>query len=234
MHIPEGYLSPATCATFGAVMLPVWYKAGQMVKRTVDVAQIPFMAMAAVFSFLIMMFNIPIPDGTTGHAVGAVLIAVTLGPWTATIAVSVALLIQALLFGDGGVLAFGANAFNMAFVMPFVGYYVYRAIAQNAPLTSTRRIFAAAIAGYVAINVAALMAAIEFGIQPIFFVGEDGMPLYGPYGLNVAIPAMMTAHLLVAGFVEAAVTALALKFVLKTSPEFVNVGTVTDVKGVAQ
>lgn len=231
MHIPEGYLSPSTCATFGAVMIPVWYKAGKMVKRTVDVAQIPFMAMAAVFSFLIMMFNIPVPDGTTAHAVGAVLIAITLGPWTATIAVSVALFIQALIFGDGGVLAFGANAFNMAFVMPFTGYYIYQLIAKDAPLTSTRRMIAAGIAGYVAINLAALVAAIEFGIQPMLFVGEDGLPLYGPYSLRVAIPAMMTAHLLVAGFVEGAVTALALKFVFKTSPELVNAQIVSEVKG---
>jgi len=232
MHIPEGYLSPSTCATFGAVMIPVWYKAGQMIKRTVDVAQIPFMAMSAVFSFLIMMFNVPIPDGTTAHAVGAVLIAITLGPWTATIAVSVALFIQALVFGDGGVLAFGANAFNMAFVMPFTGYYIYQLIAKNAPITSTRRVIAAGIAGYVAINLAALVAATEFGIQPMLFVGEDGLPLYGPYSLSVAIPAMMTAHLLVAGFVEGAVTALALKFVVKTSPEFVNAQIVSEVKGV--
>jgi len=230
MHIPEGYLSPSTCAALGAVMVPVWYKAGQMVKRTVDVAQIPFMAMAAVFSFLIMMFNVPIPDGTTAHAVGAVLIAITLGPWTATIAVSVALFIQALIFGDGGVLAFGANAFNMALVMPFTGYYLYRLIAQDSPLTSTRRLIAAGVAGYVAINLAALVASIEFGIQPLLFVGEDGLPLYGPYGLSIAVPAMMSAHLLVAGFVEAIVTAVALKFVFKTSPELVNVGVASEVR----
>lgn len=222
MHIPEGYLSPSTCATLGVVMLPVWYKAGKMVKQTVDVAQIPFMAMAAVFSFLIMMFNVPIPDGTTAHAVGAVLIAITLGPWTAVIAVSVALFIQALVFGDGGVLAFGANAFNMAFVMPFTGYYIYRMIAKDAPLTSTRRIIAAGIAGYVGLNLAALVASIEIGIQPMLFVGENGLPLYGPYSFNVAVPAMMGAHLLVAGFVDGIVTALALKFVFRTSPEIIN------------
>ena len=68
-----------------------------------------------------MMFNVPVPDGTTAHAVGAVLVAVLLGPWAAVIAVSVALAIQALFFGDGGVLAFGANCFNMAVVMPLVG-----------------------------------------------------------------------------------------------------------------
>src|SRR5882672_1475186 len=99
-------------------------------------------AVGAAFSFLVMMFNIPVPDGTTAHAVGAVLIAVVLGPWAAVIAVSIALMIQALFFGDGGVLAYGANAFNMAFVMPMVGYTFYWALCRNVSLTSPRRPFA--------------------------------------------------------------------------------------------
>lgn len=218
MHIPDGYLSPSTCVTLGAVMLPVWYKASRVVKKTLDMAKIPFLALGAVFAFLIMMFNVPIPGGTTAHAVGSVLLAVTLGPWAAVICVSVALLIQALLFGDGGILAFGANTFNMGLVMSFVGYYTYKLVAQNAPLHSLRRIIAGAVGGYVGLNAAAFCAAVEFGIQPLFFVSPDGTPLYSPYGLEVSIPAMMSAHLLV-GLVEAVITAVALKFILRTSPE---------------
>jgi len=71
-----------------------------------------------------MMFNVPIPGGTTGHAVGGVLAAILLGPWGACIVITVALVIQALLFGDGGITAIGANCFNMAFVLPFAGYYI--------------------------------------------------------------------------------------------------------------
>ncbi|MEN6567790.1 MAG: cobalt transporter CbiM [Veillonellales bacterium] len=221
MHIPDGYLSPSTCLTLGAVMLPVWYRASAVVKKSLDVARIPFMAMGAVFAFLIMMFNVPIPDGTTAHAVGSVLIAIVLGPWAAVVAVSVALFIQALVFGDGGMLAFGVNAFNMAVIMPFTGYYMYRLVAGRATGGSLRAVVAAGIGGYVGLNLAALAAAIEFGIQPLLFTAADGTPLYCPYGLSVAIPAMMTAHLLVAGFVEAAVTALVVKYVWKTAPEVV-------------
>jgi len=222
MHIPDGYLSPSTCLTLGTVMLPVWYRASVVVKKHLDLAQIPFMAMGAVFAFLIMMFNIPIPDGTTAHAVGGVLIAIALGPWAAVIAVSVALFIQALVFGDGGILAFGANAFNMAFVLPFTGYYTYQLLVGKSVAGSARSLMAAAVGGYVGINLAALVAAIEFGIQPLLFVAADGTPLYSPYGLSVAIPAMMMAHLFVAGFVEGAVTALVLKFAWRTSPELVR------------
>src|SRR2546423_3226731 len=113
-----------------------------------------------------MISNLPIPDGTTAHAIGGVLIAVVLGPWAAVIAVSIALLIQALFFGDGGILAYGANVFNMAFVMPMVGYAVYRMVARSAPLTSSRQGLAAGIAGYAGLNAAALCAAVEFGLQP--------------------------------------------------------------------
>lgn len=219
MHIPDGYLSPSTCLTLGGAMLPVWYRASVAVKKNLDLARVPFMAMGAVFAFLIMMFNIPVPDGTSAHAVGGVLLAVTLGPWAAVIATSVALLIQALLFGDGGILAFGANAFNMAFLLPFSGYFVYRLVAGKALVGSSRQIFAAGMAGYVGLNVAALATAIEFGVQPLLFIAPDGTPLYCPYGLEVAVPAMMLAHLTVAGVVEGVVTALALKFIAKLSPE---------------
>ncbi|MBU2700333.1 cobalt/nickel transport system permease protein [Sporomusaceae bacterium BoRhaA] len=160
-----------------------------------------------------MMFNVPIPDGTTAHAIGATLIAIILGPWSAVITMSVALVIQAIVFGDGGILAIGANTFNMAFVAPFVGYYVYRFISKNALPGSKRQIMAGAVAAYIAINIAALAASIEFGIQPLLFTEPDGTPLYCPYGLSVAVPAMLLAHLTVAGFVEGIVTAAALKFI---------------------
>jgi cobalt/nickel transport system permease protein len=187
-------------------MVPVWSTAARRARKVVRSRYAPLMAVGAAYSFLVMMFNLPIPDGTTAHAVGAVLIAILLGPWAATISVSVALLIQALFFGDGGVLAFGANAFNMAFVMPFVGYGVYRLLTSNTSLTSSRRAMAAGVAAYVGLNAGALVAAIEFGLQPTLFHAPDGTPLYAPFDLSQTIPAMALAHLTVAGFVEFALT----------------------------
>jgi len=147
MHIPDGYLSPQTCAVAYAAAVPTWVVASRKVGKVVRTRNVPLLAMFAALSFLIMMFNIPIPDGTSAHAVGAVVVAVVLGPWAAVIAVSVALLFQALLFGDGGVLAYGANVLNMAIVLPFVGLAVYRAVAGRSPLTSRRRVIAAATSG---------------------------------------------------------------------------------------
>ena len=208
MHIPDGYLSPSTCAAFYGASVPVWVTAGRRVKKVVKSRYVPLVAIGAAYSFLVMMFNVPIPDGTTAHAVGAVLIAVLLGPWAAVIAVSIALLIQALFFGDGGVLAYGANVFNMAVVMPFVGYGVYRAVVhRNHALTSPRRPLGAAIGAYVGLNAAALCTAVEFGLQPELFHSADGTPLYAPFHLSQTIPAMLFAHLLVAGVVDAVLTA---------------------------
>ena len=206
MHIPDGYLSPSTCAVMAAGALPFWVIALQRVKKLLHTRLVPLLSVFAAFSFVIMMFNLPLPGGTTGHAVGMGVATVVLGPWASIVAISVALLIQALLFGDGGITAFGANSFNMAIVGSLVAYAVYRAIAGRAALDSPRRVWAAALAGYVAINVAALCAAIEFGIQPELFKDATGAPLYSPYPLHIAIPAMMIGHLTIAGFAEAIVS----------------------------
>ncbi len=98
------------------------------------------------------------------------------------LAVSVAIIIQALFFGDGGITAIGANCFNMAIVGALVAYVVYRLIAARSPIVSLRRVMAAGLAGYAAINVSALLAAIEFGIQPLLYHDAAGAPLYCPYG----------------------------------------------------
>ena len=221
MHIPDNYLSPQTCAVMGGLMLPVWVIAVKKVKSEVTAKKMPILGISAALSFLIMMFNIPLPGGTTGHAVGAALVAILLGPWPAVIAVSTALLIQALLFGDGGVLAFGANCFNMAFVMPFTGYLIYiliTRIAQN----EKWKYPAAFLAGYLSINIAAFCAAVEFGIQPFFFKDAAGFPLYCPYPLSATIPAMMIPHLLAAGFLDALITAGVLAFISRVSPELIH------------
>ena len=223
MHIPENYLSPSTCAVMGAAMLPVWYMAVARVRKQVPAEKMPLLGIAAAFSFLGMMFNIPLPGGTTGHAVGGTLIAILFGPWAACLAVSVALFIQALFFGDGGILAFGANCFNMAFVLPFAGYAVYRLLRQK--LTSARgNLIAAGAGAYVGINLAALCAAIEFGVQPLLFTDAAGHALYCPYPLWISVPAMMAGHLTLFGLAEIVFTSGVLAYVQRTSPELLRAG----------
>ncbi|MCL2423840.1 MAG: energy-coupling factor ABC transporter permease, partial [Micrococcales bacterium] len=105
MHVPDGYVSPQTCVVALAATVPFWVVATRKVSDVVKTKDVPLLAMFSALSFLIMMFNIPLPGGTSAHAVGAVVVAIVLGPWAAVVAVSVALALQALVFGDGGVLA---------------------------------------------------------------------------------------------------------------------------------
>ena len=219
MHIPENYLSPSTCAVATVAMVPVWAAAVRHVREEVPREKIPLIGMAAAFSFLAMMFNIPLPGGTTGHAVCGPLIAILFGPWSAVLAISIALAIQAVFFGDGGILALGANCFNMAFVLPFVGYAIYRAISER--IDGERgELIGAGIGSYVGLNIAALLCAIEFGIQPLLFHDASGAALYCPYPVSVSVPAMMLGHLTVAGLAEAGFTVGILSFLHGTAPDF--------------
>ena len=133
MHIPENYLSPSTCGVLAVAMAPIWYISIQKVKEKIPAEKLPLLGIAAAFSFVAMMFNIPLPGGTTGHAVGGTLAAIMLGPWGACLAISTTLLVQALFFGDGGILALGANCFNMAFVLPMAGYGLYQILRKHLP-----------------------------------------------------------------------------------------------------
>ncbi|MCR5667069.1 MAG: cobalt transporter CbiM [Eubacterium sp.] len=218
MHIPENYLSPATCAVMTAAMVPIWTNAVRKVKTEVTKSKMPLLGVGAAFSFVGMMFNVPMPGGTTGHAVGGTLIALMLGPNAACIAVTIALLIQALLFGDGGILAFGANCFNMAFILPYLGYAIYRLLSKRIQSEKGKYV-AAGIGAYAGINAAALCAAIEFGIQPLLFTNEQGQALYCPYDLSISIPAMLGGHLTVFGIVEIIFTVAIFAFVKKMAPD---------------
>ena len=217
MHIPDGYLGPQTYVVLDVVMIPIWVIAARKVKRTLKAKQIPLMALGAAFSFVVMMFNVPVIGGSTGHAVGATLIAIILGPWAAVIAISIALFIQAGLFGDGGITAIGANCFNMAVVAPFVGYYLFRLVAGDEP-SSGRRVLASGVAAYVALVAASIVAGFMFGIQPYLAHTASGQALYAPYKLGVAVPAMALEHLLFFGWVEAIVTMGVVAALAKSEP----------------
>lgn len=218
MHIPDGYLSPQTDALLGLASVLGLSVGARKASQSVRAKDVPLLAIGAAFSFTIMMFNVPIPDGTTAHAVGGSLLAVLLGPWAAMLSISIALVIQAVFFGDGGILALGANIFNMGIVLPFVSYFVYKFIAAKSPVGSKRRLIASALAGYIGITAAAVMAGIEFGLQPVLFHSPSGVPLYCPYGLGQALPAMLFAHLTVAGPIEGVVTALVLRYLQRSNP----------------
>ena len=220
MHIPDNYLSPSTCATLFVAMTPIWYYSIRKINKTLSADKIPLIGIGGAFAFILMMFNLPIPDGTTAHAVGGTLIALLLGPYAACIAISVALFIQAIIFGDGGILSFGANCFNIAFILPFTGFFIYKILNKIhlSPFYHKCTIF---LSAYISINLAAFFTALELGIQPLLFVDNLGQPLYCPYPLWISIPAMSLSHLTIAGIAEGLFTLSLYLFILKTSPNII-------------
>lgn len=216
MHIPDGYLGPATYGGLWAAMVPIWIYTSKKVKKNLEAAEVPFLAMASVFSLIAMVFAVPLPGGTSGHLNGSTLIAILLGPWPAVMAISVALTLQALLFGEGGITALGANCFNIAFLGSIVGYGLYRMMTAWAFFPKA---LAAGIASYLSLNLSGLVTAIELGLQPMIHPAQSS---YFPFPLKVSLPAVMIPHLTILGLIEATLTFLILTILLKTQPDLLK------------
>jgi cobalt/nickel transport system permease protein len=198
MHIPDGYLSPETVLVSYAVTIPLWIYGFKKLKQTLNEETMPLIGGLSALSFIIMMFNIPIPGGTSGHAVGASLIAILFNPWIGFISVSLVLLIQSIIFGDGGISALAINSLGMGFIGSFIGYYTFISLKNIK--------FAPFIAGWLGIVTTSLFIAIVLGIQP--FWSENGKPLYFPFGLETTITALVGSHMLFFGVVEGIFTQL--------------------------
>ncbi len=206
MHIPDGYLSPITCIATYAAALPLWVIAFKKLKEELNETTLPLIASLSALSFIIMMFNIPIPGGTSGHAVGASLIAILFGPWVASVCISLVLLIQALVFGDGGITTFGANALVMAFAASFSSYCIFNIFKQKA--------FASFFCGWVGVVCASIILSLFLGVQPLI-ASADGQPLYFPFDFALTFPAVVGSHVLFFGVVEGIFTAIAYRYIVK-------------------
>lgn len=222
MHIPDAYLSPATDALAYAIMVPLWVVGGKKTAKSLTSRQVPLLSIGSAFCFAIQMINVPAPGGTTAHALGASMLAILVGPWVALLGMTLTLAIQAVLFGDGGILSLGANCFDMAFVACFTGYGLFRLISSGASGGSKRWLIASAIGAYGGTVLASLSTGVLLGIQPVVAHDLTGHALYCPFGLAITVPAMVGTHLLVAGPVEAMITLSALAYVWRAFPEIIQ------------
>ncbi len=215
MHIPDGYLSPETYITSYAVGIPLFIYGIKKLKENLSEETIPFISTLTALSFLIMMINIPIPGGTSGHAIGTTSIAILFNPWVAFVSVSLVLLIQALLFGDGGITTWAVESIAMGFVSAFVGFYSFKIFKKF--LNESFSLF---ICGWISIVSASLVVSIVLGIQPYFFHDEQGKPLFFPFDLKITVPAIVGSHMLYFGVVEGIYTVLVVKFIEKIKSSF--------------
>ena len=193
MHIPDGFIAPQMYLPLYAVVVPAWAFALRRVRRDLDERGIPLLAVVTALAFILSMIAIPLPGGTTVHATGIGLLAVLFGVWTAFVSLSLVFLMQALLFGDGGITALPINALAMGLVGSATAFWVFRLLRGY---NETLAVFLAAA---LAVLVAASLVALALGVQPLIAQRADGTPLFFPFGLAITLPAVLLPHLVVAG-----------------------------------
>lgn len=205
MHIPDGFLNTATCiATWAASAGGVTY-AVRRVKQELQERQVPLIGVTAAFIFAAQMMNFAVAGGTSGHLLGGALAAILLGPWAGMLALTSVLAVQALLFQDGGLLALGANVFNMAVVGVLLGWGIYVALKRILGGKTWATMVSGFAAAWVSVVVASLVAAVELAVS-------------GASPLGVALPAMGGVHALI-GVGEGLITVAVLAFLRATRPD---------------
>ncbi|MCQ2737224.1 MAG: cobalt transporter CbiM [archaeon] len=201
MHIPDGFIPLWQCAIYYVILIIAIYFASRWSKKNLDEKRIPLMAILAAGIFAIMSLNIPIPFGTSGHMVGGALVAlVFLAPEAGVIIFTCVLLIQALLFGDGGITVLGANVLNMGIIAGFVGLWSYKGL--NGIIGKYPSI---AIGAWLATVISAIAAAIE-------------LALAGTFPIEIGFASMVLYHAFI-GIIEAALTIIVIYALEKFRPD---------------
>jgi len=207
MHIPNGYLAPVFCAVTYGLAAPLWFATINNIRNDVSSKNRTALALAAGFIFLIMMFNIPIKDGSTGHAVGATLFAIIFGPWISALLTTIVLAVQSVFFGDGGTMCFAANSLIIAYFGAFAGWGINKLLTGKKTDNFASNVFAAGFSGYLSLSLSAALTGFVLGLQSWLFHSNAGIPLYFPFPIKTAIGAMLYEHMTVFGFAEAFITA---------------------------
>jgi cobalt/nickel transport system permease protein len=208
MHIPDGFLDAKTAIATAAISSIGVGIAIRQFHRTFPKHRVPMIGLAAAFIFAAQMLNFPVVGGTSGHLIGAVLAAVLLGPHAAVIVMTSVLLLQCLLFADGGVTALGANIFNMAIIATGIGYGIYWSVRRILGTSLRVRLLATGFAAWCSTVAASIACAGQLAAS-------------GTVDWRVAFPAMTNIHLLI-GIGEALITTLVVAALAKMRPDLLS------------
>ncbi|MFU8822434.1 MAG: energy-coupling factor ABC transporter permease [Gammaproteobacteria bacterium] len=201
MHIPDGLISPQTYLPALALAVPLWVVAGRRLRDRLGDEMLPRLAVFTALAFLLSTLMLPLPGGTSGHAVGVGLLALIFGPWVAFMAYSLVLLLQAVVVGAGGITALPVNALAIGFLG------AWTTVALHGALRRLGEGPAIVLAVWLAVMTSALVLALVLGLQPWLAHSADGTPLFFPFGPAVTVPALLIPHALI-GAGEAALTLL--------------------------
>lgn len=199
MHVPDGFLAPQVWVPAYAVSAGLWTWGAR--RSRLDARTLPRLGVLTAVAFVLMMLSIPIPGGSTIHFTGVGVLAVVYGGWTAFLCISLVLLLQATMFGAGGITALPVSALAMGFVGGMSAALIHRV------WRGWHRRVAMFVAAWVSVVLPAVCMAVVLGMQPYLGAGIDGRPLYFPFGLEVTLPAVVIPHLLV-GIGEGVLTVL--------------------------
>jgi cobalt/nickel transport system permease protein len=209
MHVPDGVLDLWMLISFWGIVIIAWIAAIIKSRKTLneEESKLPLLAIVTAMIFALQMLNFPIVGGTSGHLLGFVLVAILLSPAQALLSISTVLIIQALIFGDGGLLALSANVFNMA-IVPIIGYLMYYGIRKLKD--DTKGLYIGAFIGaYISVILASLVCGIELGVSSLF-----------PYPIVITVPAMLFWHIFIA-LGEAAITLAIIIYLQKSRPDLI-------------
>lgn len=205
MHIPDGLLSAEVVVTTGTVSAGILTAAVVKVRRTDGDSSVPRIGVLAAFLFVAQMIQFPVAPGVSGHLLGGALAAILAGPWAAAIILTTVLVIQSLVFQDGGLIALSANIFNMSVVGVFAAHYSYR-MMRNIRFLDSNKSIAIAAASFLSVIAASAGAAVQLSLSGLFALGPGLLTIVG-------------IHMLI-GLGEAAITTVSFIFISKNLPEF--------------
>jgi cobalt/nickel transport system permease protein len=217
MHVPDGFLDARTLVATAAVAAVGVALALRTVRRHLPPRRVPLIGLAAAFVFAAQMLNFPVAAGTSGHLIGAALASVLLGPAAAVVAMTAVLLLQSLMFADGGITALGANVLNLAVIAPLVAHAVYRVVRSAAGVGPQGTLLAAGFAAWCSTLAAALACAAQ--------LAASGVADWG-----TVLPAMGGVHMMI-GLGEAVITMLIVAVVARARPELVVPEQLADGRG---
>ena len=209
MHIPDGFINGGTSAAAGVVAVAGLSVCVSKAAKTMDDKQVPMAGLSSAFIFAVQMLNFPVAAGTSGHLLGGALAAVLVGPWAGALCVAVVLLVQGLLFADGGLSALGLNIINMALVTAWGGYAVFLLLRRAMPAIKTSVTVSAGIAAGISVVLASLAFVVEYAVG-----GAGGA------SVGTVFAAMVGVHTLI-GIGEGIITALTVGVVLGVRPDLV-------------
>ncbi len=207
LHIPDGFLSLTVSILCWGITAAILGVAISRTNKALGEKQVPLMGVMAAFIFAAQMINFPITGGTSGHLLGGALAAITLGPWAGMLVMTAVIVVQGLLFQDGGLLVMGANILNMGLLTSAVGYGLYRSVlgmSQNARLT------VAGVAAWLSVMTGALATSLQLWLS-------------GTSDLKTVAITMLGVHALI-GLGEALITVAALGFIFRTRPDLLDEG----------